>query len=145
MQVLISGAGIAGPTLAFWLNKYGIAPMLVEAAPALRTSGYVIDGYGGIHERLRVCNKLMHAFLLLEVINHSIVYAGELFVALLAPGVWQAAGIEDEASAIARWIYRHFLMKGKTEDAYGEDVSAGRELLKFLGSEHSLEGFHQRG
>ena len=46
MQVLISGAGIAGPTLAFWLKKYGIAPTLVEAAPALRTSGYVIDFWG---------------------------------------------------------------------------------------------------
>jgi 2-polyprenyl-6-methoxyphenol hydroxylase-like FAD-dependent oxidoreductase len=43
MNVLISGAGIAGPTLAFWLQKYGFAPTLVECAPALRTNGYVID------------------------------------------------------------------------------------------------------
>ena len=35
MNVLISGAGIAGPTLAFWLEKYGFAPTLVESAPAL--------------------------------------------------------------------------------------------------------------
>ena len=46
MNVLISGAGIAGPTLAFWLRKYGFAPTLVESAPALRTSGYVIDFWG---------------------------------------------------------------------------------------------------
>jgi len=46
MNVLISGAGIAGPTLAFWLEKYGFAPTLVESAPALRTSGYVIDFWG---------------------------------------------------------------------------------------------------
>ena len=46
MNVLISGAGIAGPTLAFWLRKYGFAPTLVENAPALRTSGYVIDFWG---------------------------------------------------------------------------------------------------
>jgi 2-polyprenyl-6-methoxyphenol hydroxylase-like FAD-dependent oxidoreductase len=46
MNVLISGAGIAGPTLAFWLGKYGFAPTLVESAPALRTSGYVIDFWG---------------------------------------------------------------------------------------------------
>ena len=46
MKVLISGAGIAGPTLAFWLRKYGFAPTLVESAPALRTSGYVIDFWG---------------------------------------------------------------------------------------------------
>jgi 2-polyprenyl-6-methoxyphenol hydroxylase-like FAD-dependent oxidoreductase len=46
MNVLISGAGIAGPTLAFWLRKYGFAPTLVETAPALQTRGYVIDFWG---------------------------------------------------------------------------------------------------
>ena len=42
-KVLISGAGIAGPTLAFWLGHAGFEPTLIECAPALRTSGYVID------------------------------------------------------------------------------------------------------
>jgi 2-polyprenyl-6-methoxyphenol hydroxylase-like FAD-dependent oxidoreductase len=46
MKVLISGAGIAGPTLAYWLAQYGIEPTLVEAAPRLRTGGYVIDFWG---------------------------------------------------------------------------------------------------
>jgi 2-polyprenyl-6-methoxyphenol hydroxylase-like FAD-dependent oxidoreductase len=46
MNVLISGAGIAGPTLAFWLHTYGLTPTLVESAPALRTGGYVIDFWG---------------------------------------------------------------------------------------------------
>ena len=44
--VLISGAGIAGPTLAFWLARAGFKPTLIECAPALRTSGYVIDFWG---------------------------------------------------------------------------------------------------
>jgi 2-polyprenyl-6-methoxyphenol hydroxylase-like FAD-dependent oxidoreductase len=46
MNVLISGAGIAGPTLAFWLRRSGFVPTLVENAPALRTRGYVIDFRG---------------------------------------------------------------------------------------------------
>jgi 2-polyprenyl-6-methoxyphenol hydroxylase-like FAD-dependent oxidoreductase len=41
--VLISGAGIAGPTLAYWLRAGGYEPTLVERAPALRHGGYVID------------------------------------------------------------------------------------------------------
>jgi 2-polyprenyl-6-methoxyphenol hydroxylase-like FAD-dependent oxidoreductase len=45
-SVLISGAGIAGPTLAYWLMEYGFTPTLVERAPRLRTSGYVIDFWG---------------------------------------------------------------------------------------------------
>ena len=44
--ILISGAGIAGPTLAFWLEAAGFAPTLIERAPALRSGGYVIDFWG---------------------------------------------------------------------------------------------------
>jgi 2-polyprenyl-6-methoxyphenol hydroxylase-like FAD-dependent oxidoreductase len=45
-KVLISGAGIAGPTLAYWLQEYGFEPTLVERAPALREGGYIIDFWG---------------------------------------------------------------------------------------------------
>ena len=45
-SVLISGAGIAGPTLAYWLLEYGFEPTLVERAPRLRTGGYIIDFWG---------------------------------------------------------------------------------------------------
>ncbi len=44
--VLIAGAGIGGPTLAYWLRVAGFEPTLVERAPALRTGGYVIDFWG---------------------------------------------------------------------------------------------------
>lgn len=46
MRVLISGAGIAGPALAYWLLHYGFEPTLVESAPQLKTGGYVIDFWG---------------------------------------------------------------------------------------------------
>ncbi len=46
MRILISGAGIAGPTLAYWLARYGLEPTIVEKAPRLRTGGYVIDFWG---------------------------------------------------------------------------------------------------
>jgi len=45
-SVLISGIGIAGPTLAYWLALYGLRPTLVEYASRLRTEGYVIDFWG---------------------------------------------------------------------------------------------------
>ena len=44
--MLISGAGIAGPTLAWWLVRNGFVPTLVEKAPAPRTGGYMIDFWG---------------------------------------------------------------------------------------------------
>lgn len=46
MDILISGAGIAGPALAYWLRRHGFRPTLLEHAPALRTGGYVIDFWG---------------------------------------------------------------------------------------------------
>lgn len=44
--ILISGAGIAGPTLAYWLEAGGFEPTLIEKAPSLRSGGYVIDFWG---------------------------------------------------------------------------------------------------
>ena len=45
-RILIPGAGIAGPCLAYWLQRYGFEPVLIERAPALRTGGYLIDFWG---------------------------------------------------------------------------------------------------
>jgi 2-polyprenyl-6-methoxyphenol hydroxylase-like FAD-dependent oxidoreductase len=42
-NVLISGASIAGPALAFWLTRYGINTTVVEKASSLRGGGYPID------------------------------------------------------------------------------------------------------
>jgi 2-polyprenyl-6-methoxyphenol hydroxylase-like FAD-dependent oxidoreductase len=42
-SVLISGASIAGPALAYWLNRYGFDVTVVERATAMRTGGYPID------------------------------------------------------------------------------------------------------
>ena len=46
MRIAINGAGIAGPTLAFWLQKSGHQVLLVEESPDLRSGGYAIDFWG---------------------------------------------------------------------------------------------------
>lgn len=46
MKIAISGAGIAGPTLAHFLRRGGHTPTLIERAPALRTGGYIVDFWG---------------------------------------------------------------------------------------------------
>lgn len=45
-NILISGAGIAGTTLAFWLKKFGFNPTIIEISPKLREGGYAIDFMG---------------------------------------------------------------------------------------------------
>lgn len=52
-KVLISGAGVAGPALAFWLNRYGFAVTVVEKAGAPRGGGYPIDVRGTALEVVR--------------------------------------------------------------------------------------------
>src|SRR5438477_10811160 len=42
-NILISGASIAGPTLAYWLKRYGFTPTVIERAPQLRGGGYPVD------------------------------------------------------------------------------------------------------
>jgi 2-polyprenyl-6-methoxyphenol hydroxylase-like FAD-dependent oxidoreductase len=61
--ILIAGAGIGGPTLAYWLKAAGFEPTLVERAPALRSGGYVIDFWGlgyDIAERMGLIGDINH-------------------------------------------------------------------------------------
>jgi 2-polyprenyl-6-methoxyphenol hydroxylase-like FAD-dependent oxidoreductase len=45
-DVLISGGGIAGPSLAYWLTRQGHAVTIVEQAKVLRTGGQAVDFRG---------------------------------------------------------------------------------------------------
>ncbi len=61
MKILVCGAGIAGPTLAYWLTHFGFETTLIEKAPALRTGGYIIDFWGAgfeIAERMGLLPEL---------------------------------------------------------------------------------------
>ncbi len=72
MRILISGAGIAGPALAYWLSHYGFEPTIVESAPRLRTGGYIIDFWGAgfdIAERMGLLPELRAKGYLLEEVR----------------------------------------------------------------------------
>src|SRR5215831_4245420 len=75
MRVLISGAGIAGLTVAYWLRRYGFTPTIVELAPSLLTGGYKIDVRGtalqvlrqmGIHDAVVAASTDMQGALLVD-------------------------------------------------------------------------------
>jgi 2-polyprenyl-6-methoxyphenol hydroxylase-like FAD-dependent oxidoreductase len=52
-RVLIAGASIAGPALAFWLGRSGWDVTVVERAPAFRDGGQNVDVRGAGREVLR--------------------------------------------------------------------------------------------
>ncbi|NRQ33169.1 hypothetical protein HII36_15145 [Nonomuraea sp. NN258] len=68
MRVLISGVGVGGPVLAYWLRERGADVTVVERAPAVRRGGQAIDVRGaalvvaermGLLERIRAARTQM--------------------------------------------------------------------------------------
>jgi 2-polyprenyl-6-methoxyphenol hydroxylase-like FAD-dependent oxidoreductase len=60
-RVLISGAGIAGLTLAIQLRQQGFEPLVIEQAKAPRTEGYMMDFFGTgweVAERMGLIERL---------------------------------------------------------------------------------------
>ncbi|MEU1952841.1 FAD-dependent monooxygenase [Nocardia rhamnosiphila] len=62
MRILISGASIAGPVLAYWLTRYGFSVTVVERAPEPRkTGGHAVDLFRpamDISERMGVLPRI---------------------------------------------------------------------------------------
>lgn len=70
LKALIVGAGIAGPTLAYWLLQAGHQPTLVERAPKLRRGGYLVDFWGAgfdVADRMGIVPELRrHGYVMRE-------------------------------------------------------------------------------
>jgi 2-polyprenyl-6-methoxyphenol hydroxylase-like FAD-dependent oxidoreductase len=64
LNVLISGAGIAGCTLAYWLARHGHSATVVERSGAVRSSGSPVDVRGPaarVAERMNIVPRLREA------------------------------------------------------------------------------------
>ncbi|MCZ9341316.1 FAD-dependent oxidoreductase, partial [Streptomyces sp. TRM76130] len=57
-SVLVSGASIAGPAIAYWLHRHGFDVTVVERAGSVRGGGYPIDIRGTALEVVRRMNIL---------------------------------------------------------------------------------------
>ena len=65
-DVLVSGASVAGPTVAYWLHRYGFRPTVVERTPELRAGwgGHAVDLFGpsvDVVERMGVLPDVLAA------------------------------------------------------------------------------------
>jgi 2-polyprenyl-6-methoxyphenol hydroxylase-like FAD-dependent oxidoreductase len=61
LRIVINGMGVAGPALAYWLDKAGHEVLLVELASHLRAAGYAIDFWGigyDIAERMGLIGEI---------------------------------------------------------------------------------------
>jgi 2-polyprenyl-6-methoxyphenol hydroxylase-like FAD-dependent oxidoreductase len=75
LNILISGGGIAGPSLAYWLTRQGHAVTIIEQARELRTGGQAVDFRGpavtvlekmGLLEKVQAGATKMGALILVD-------------------------------------------------------------------------------
>jgi 2-polyprenyl-6-methoxyphenol hydroxylase-like FAD-dependent oxidoreductase len=123
--VLISGAGIAGPTLAFWLRHRGFSPTIVERAPALRDSGQNVDVRGigrevlqrmGLEDRVRAAGTGEVGLRFVDDAGRSV---GEFPVGDAGNGEGPTAELEILRSQLSRLLVDE---AGKVEFLFGERI-----------------------
>jgi 2-polyprenyl-6-methoxyphenol hydroxylase-like FAD-dependent oxidoreductase len=127
MKVAIVGAGIAGPTLAYWLWRYGHEPTLIEKAPRLRTGGYVVDFWGGgyaVAERMGLTAELHRTGYVVHDVRLVDRYSRKVggFSADLFRRNVDARFVTVPRGDLAAMIYRS--IDHHVETLFGESVSA---------------------
>jgi 2-polyprenyl-6-methoxyphenol hydroxylase-like FAD-dependent oxidoreductase len=127
MQIAISGIGVAGPTLAYWLHRTGHHPTLIEQAPHLRTGGYVIDFWGvgyqvaermGLEPALRTLGYAVQEVRLVDSQGRSVSGFSVDAFRRLTGGRYLSLPRGELAAAIYRRI------EGCVETIFGESIAA---------------------
>lgn len=151
-RVLVSGAGVAGPTVAYWLARYGAETTVVEIAPALRSSGFAVDFRGPTHlavlERMGVLDELRRiqthggAFSCVDEHGHEIFRLPEAFA---------GGEVEVHRADLSRVLYElcagvEFLfgdtVTGLTERAGGVDVEFATAAPRTFDVVVGADGLH---
>ena len=126
-SVLVSGAGVAGSCLAWWLDRYGYAVTLVEQAPQPRTGGYVIDFWGlgydvaekmGVLDELRRHDLKVQEFRIVNRVGRRISGFNQGAVQKLIKG----RGMSLPRSALASALYE--AVKDRVDVRFGNSVTS---------------------
>ncbi len=125
LSVLISGAGIAGPSLAHWLCQHGHDVTVVETAPGLRSGGSAVDFRG---EQMEVLRRMD---ILDAVRAHETAMGNEVVVdADGRPLVTFASSFFSGEVEIQRWDLTRILYdltRDRADYVFGERITALRQ------------------
>ena len=93
-----------------------------------------------------VRQKLMHTFLLIQILDNRGVFSGKALETLFTSRIRKAAAVENESAAIPGVVLRQAAVKGKTENPHRQlfRLRGRGQALQFVRGDHALEGFHQR-
>lgn len=122
-NILISGASIAGPALAYWLGRHGFRPTVVEVAPALRKGGQAVDFRGETHLTVLERMGLIPELRLIQTGGSPVRFVNELGRTLLhLPAEFAGGEIEVLRGDLARVLYEHSLPH--TEYIFGDSITS---------------------
>ncbi|MEV0730926.1 FAD-dependent monooxygenase [Polymorphospora sp. NPDC050346] len=126
--VLISGAGIAGPVLAYWLSRHGFTPTVVERAPGVRhTGGHAVD-LGGVSTEVIERMGLLPAVQAARVRRDTLVFHRDDRPPLAMPRLSDL--VTDRHVEIQRddlISILHDATRDRTEYVFGETITAVHE------------------
>ncbi|MEE1754716.1 FAD-dependent monooxygenase [Streptomyces sp. SP18CS02] len=121
-NVLISGASIAGPALAYWLGRHGFRPTVVELAPALRQGGQAVDFRGETHLTVLERMGLVPVLRALQTGGSPMRFVDERGRTLLRlPSEFAGGELEVPRGDLARVLYEHSLPH--TEYVFGDSIT----------------------
>ena len=122
-EVLISGASVAGPALAWWLARRGFRPVIVERAGQLRGGGYAVDFRGAVHLRVLESMGLLEQIQARQTHLRSLRYVDDdgRKVASVPP-VFFAGDVEILRGDLAEILYQ--ATRNDTEYIFGDSVTA---------------------
>ncbi len=141
LKILISGAGIAGCTLAYWLTRNGHNVTIIERSRALRSSGSPVDVRGpavDVAERMNILAQLqqsrirLQGMTLLDSAGHQVarVDIDALRSSIVPRDIEIARGdlariLHGASANDATYIFGDSI-KTLAQDATGVDVAFGR-------------------
>src|SRR6202034_1323412 len=121
--VLISGAGVAGPSLAYWVAGAGFRPTVVERSEGQRSSGNPVDVRGeamDVADRMGVLPRLREAAT--SVSGMAFVSASGRRVGLIAVGKPDGSELEVPRADLAAVMYD--AARERAEFVFGDSIAA---------------------
>lgn len=126
LRILISGASIAGPTLAYWLHRHGFHTTVLERAPAVRGGGFGVDFRGAVHL------GLLERMGILEEVRHHQTGMGEMAfvdadgrVSARLPSFVTGGDLEIERGELSRILHQR--TRDTTEYIFGDSIQSMAE------------------
>src|SRR5208337_4119391 len=89
--------------------------------------------------------ELVHGLLLVEIVNYGRVLARQRLELLFAPGIGQAAAIENKSAAISGFVFGQAAMKRETPNPHDQSIRLGSQALQLLRAQHAVKSVHQSG